>query len=37
MANGHTAELRQANINIPALRADNQRCAAQLEHVSGQV
>ena len=34
---GHTAELRQANINIPALRADNQRCAAQLEHVSGQV
>ncbi|UIZ94595.1 glutamine amidotransferase [Acinetobacter johnsonii] len=34
---GHTAELRQANINIPALRADNQRFAAQLEHVSGQV
>ena len=34
---GHTAELRQANINIPALRADNQRCAAQLEYVSGQV
>ena len=31
---GHTCELRQANINIPALRADNQRYAATLESVS---
>ena len=34
---GHTAELRQARINIPALRADNLRFAAPLEQVSGQV
>ena len=34
---GHTAELRQAQINIPTLRADNQRFAARLEQVSGQV
>ena len=27
---GHTCELRKANVNIPALRADNQRYATAL-------
>ena len=31
---GHTCELRQANIDIAALRADNQQYAAALEAVS---
>ncbi|MCQ4965656.1 hypothetical protein NE652_11995, partial [Bifidobacterium pseudocatenulatum] len=28
---GHTCELRKANINIPALRADNEKYALPLE------
>ena len=34
---GHTAELRQAGVNIPALRHDNQQFAAALESASAQV
>lgn len=34
---GHTCELRQANIDIPALRADNQRYAPQLAATSSSV
>jgi GMP synthase (glutamine-hydrolysing) len=34
---GHTCELRQANIDISALRADNQRHASNLEQASSQI
>ena len=34
---GHTCELRKAHINIPQLRADNQKYAVGLEEQSGQV
>ena len=34
---GHTCELRQANINISALRSDNLRYASALEQVSGKI
>lgn len=34
---GHTCELRQANINIAALRADNQQYAAALEAASASI
>lgn len=34
---GHTCELRQANINIPALRADNTRYAPELETAAARV
>ncbi|WP_347455729.1 glutamine amidotransferase [Acinetobacter thermotolerans] len=34
---GHTCELRKARINIPALRADNQKYASVLESTSGQI
>lgn len=34
---GHSWELRQADINIPALRADNQALALHLEQASSQV
>ena len=34
---GHTSELRHANIDIPSLRADNQRFAPTLEQHSPQV
>lgn len=34
---GHTAELRQAQIDIRALRADNQRYALKLENAAGHV
>lgn len=34
---GHTCELRKANIDIPTLRADNQKYAGQLEQASSQV
>ena len=34
---GHTCELRHANIDITALRADNQRYASALEQVSGKI
>ncbi|ATO20799.1 glutamine amidotransferase [Acinetobacter sp. LoGeW2-3] len=34
---GHTCELRKADINIPALRADNQQYAATLESASASI
>ena len=34
---GHTCELRHANIDITALRADNQQYASALEQVSGKI
>ena len=34
---GHTCELRKANINIPALRKDNEQYAANLEAQSAQI
>ncbi|TCB52355.1 glutamine amidotransferase [Acinetobacter sp. ANC 4779] len=34
---GHTCELRQANINIPQLRADNKKYAVSLETVATQI
>lgn len=34
---GHTCELRKANINIPALRQDNQKYASELMSKSAQV
>ncbi|OAL78351.1 glutamine amidotransferase [Acinetobacter sp. SFB] len=34
---GHTCELRQANINIPQLRADNKKYALSLETVTTQI
>ena len=34
---GHSCELRHANIDITALRADNQQYASALEQVSGKI
>ncbi|MGE8561228.1 MAG: glutamine amidotransferase [Acinetobacter sp.] len=34
---GHTCELRKANINIPALRADNEKYALPLETVAKEI
>ncbi|CAB1212342.1 glutamine amidotransferase [Acinetobacter bouvetii] len=34
---GHTCELRKANINIPALRADNESYASTLEEKAAQI
>ncbi|WP_347454334.1 glutamine amidotransferase [Acinetobacter thermotolerans] len=34
---GHTCELRKAGIDIPTLRADNQKFASVLESTSGQI